>query len=229
MLKKARNDAIFDAILSKAFEEAALEDIKELEKADIPEVELTAKHKREERRLYNQIEKSKNRPAWHYTAYKIAACFLICIAVGTATIFAIPNIRADFMKLIAKPFDKYTSFGAVTNSIFEDAEYTFEYIPEGFELVKYEKDFTKIFMYRNKNNEYFEIIYRQGKEIGSLQDNENVIATQVNIGNQIGYLVTNKNDENRKLIWSNGEYVFTIKGIISENILINIAENMHKK
>ena len=228
MLKKARNDAIFDAILSKAFEEAALEDIKELEKADIPEVELTAKHKREERRLYNQIEKSKNRPTWHYTAYKIAACFLICIAVGTATIFAIPNARADFMKLIAKPFDKYTCFGTVTDSIFVDAEYTFEYIPEGFELVEYKKDFAKVFKYRN-NNEYFMIIYRQGKEICSLQDNESVITTRVNIGEQLGYLIRNNYDENQKLIWSDGENVFTIEGVVSESVLIYIAENIHKK
>lgn len=225
MLKKRRDEVVFDALISKALSEASMKEINKLEKIDITEVELTAKHKREERRYYNRLERAKNPTTRHTIAYKIAACFLICMVVSLLTIFAIPTARADFMKLITKPFDKYTSFGTVTDSIFADAEYSFDYIPRGFELVEYKKDLTKIFRYENIDGDYFKIIYRQGKDVGSLHDNENVVIRQITIKNQIGYVV--KEGDNQKVIWSNGDYIIIVQGNISENILINIANNIN--
>ena len=101
----------------------------------------------------------------------------------------------------------------------------FDYIPRGFELVEYKKDLTKIFRYENIDGDYFKIIYRQGKDVGSLHDNENVVIRQITIKNQIGYVV--KEGDNQKVIWSNGDYIIIVQGNISENILINIANNIN--
>lgn len=232
MSKQARNEAMFDALLSKAFEEVAMEEIKELEKSDIPEVRLTAAHKREQRRFLRQIEKSKQKSArfsWNSVGVKIAACFLVCVFLGTAAVFAIPSARADFMKLITKSFDKYTSIQTVTDPIFGDMEYSFTYIPEGFELVEYEKNNSKSFKYETSDEKsYFNIKCSSGTISGLLKDSEDVEVTETTIKGNIAYIYDNGYGT-VDIIWSYGENVFRLRGNISADILIRIADGVKKE
>ncbi|MBR3966152.1 MAG: DUF4367 domain-containing protein [Clostridia bacterium] len=226
MVKKGRDEAIFDAIISRAFADAAMEDIEELQKADVPEVELSARHKREEKRLYRRIEKVKNSPAQHCIINKIVASVIICVAIGMTMVFSIPSIRADVMKLIARPFEKYTSFGAATDSIFEDAEYSFGYIPEDFELVKYEKGVCRKFLYKNPfDGKYVNIIYCSDTNVNMLQDNENAEVTQTRINGNNAYVINNI-DGTTEFVWSDGSNVINVSGDIDMDKMLRICKEI---
>lgn len=229
MSKNERDNAIFDAVFSKALEQAALEEIAELEKTEMKDIEFTAKHKREQRKAYKELEKRKKKPKWVKYAVRAAACLLVLCFLGGVIAFSIPTVRGDFMRLIAKPFEKYTSFGTISNSILGDSDYVFEYIPEGFELVKYEKDFLKTFRYKNVANEtYFEIKYCQGTKVNLFQDNETLNVLQDKINNHTAYFIENKEDNVMEIVWCDGECIFYVEGNISIEILINIAKNINK-
>lgn len=109
-----------------------------------------------------------------------------------------------------------------------------KYIPDGYEL----KDVTILVTDHQKSNA-IELNYIKGSEVLSIKemfvesqmgygttfDNEDVKIKEVNIKNRKGTLLTFKNESNQ-LIWDAPRYHFELRGKITEDEIIKIAESI---
>ena len=225
MINKSVDNAVFDAILRKAFTEAFEREVAEIEAQPSAAGALPEKYRRAERKYYNK--KMKQSSGTYAVLRKIAACILICLSVGFAALMAIPTVRASVWDSVVNFYEKYIKFDFNVTAGGEETigEYTLGYVPDGFVRTDaMETPLKNVYKYGNGqcifNIEYY---YPEGNTIA--YDDENGKIHIIEINGVDGYLIEYLGGR-YSLTWQNNKAVFTIDGDLSVDEMIKIAEKI---
>ena len=224
MINKSVDNAVFDAILRKAFTEAFEREVAEIEAQPSAAGALPEKYRRAERKYYNK--KMKQSSGTYAVLRKIAACILICLSVGFAALMAIPTVRASVWDSVVNFYEKYIKFDFNVTAGGEETigEYTLGYVPNGFvRTAAYETALKNVCKYENGQNVINIRYYPDGHDI-AYDDEKGKIYT-IKINDIDGYLVEYL-DGTYTLVWEYNHNVFTVDGNISSKEIIKIAENI---
>jgi len=236
MNKRSRDDIIFDTILEQAFNDAAEVRFNEIEKECPKNTQLSEKHKKIEQKAYQkytQRNRSVSLSSRLKPFHKVAACFVAVLLAGVIMVFSVPTVRAGFNNFIISVFDKYISldsYNTNNNSSIETIDYTFDFIPEGYEEVEF-TDLEKIsYTFQSTFDEsYFKISYYPSAHTSISFDNEYSKITECTINGYTGHWVKYDISPVITLVWNDGDNIFKINGTVSEEIIAEIARNIFKK
>lgn len=225
MINKSVDNAVFDAILRKAFTEAFEREVTEIEAQPSAAESLPEKYRKAERKYYNK--KMKQSSGTYAVLRKIAACILICLSVGFAALMAIPTVRASVWDSVVNFYEKYIKFDFNVTSVGEETigEYTLGYVPDGFVRTDEVEESTRN-KYRYEDQERYFCIsyyYTEYKEIN--YDDENGEIHIIDIDGKDGYMVDYL-DGTHAIVWRHNNAVFTVDGDISVSEMIIIAEKI---
>ena len=225
MINKSVDNAVFDAILRKAFTEAFEREVTEIEAQPSAAEALPEKYRRAERKYYNK--KMKQSSGTYAVLRKIAACILICLSVGFATLMAIPTVRASVWDSVVNFYEKYIKFDFNVTSGGEETigEYTLGYVPDGFVRTDaMETSMRNVYTYENGLNVFYvRYYYPEGYTI--TYDDEKGVMRSIKINGRNGYMIKYPN-ETYALVWEYNHIVFIVEGDISSKEIIKIAENI---
>ena len=225
MINKSVDNAVFDAILRKAFTEAFEREVAEIEAQPSAAGALPEKYRRAERKYYNK--KMKKSSGTYAVLRKIAACILICLSVGFAALMAIPTVRASVWDSVVSFYEKYIKFDFNVAAIGEETigDYTLRYVPDGFVRTSaVETPLKNVYMY--ENGQYiFAIRYHYSEDNRITYDDENGKLYMIDINGTDGYLVEYF-DGTSALVWRHNNAVFTVDGDIPVREIVKIAEKI---
>ena len=225
MINKSVDNAVFDAILRKAFTEAFEREVAEIEAQSSAAEALPEKYRRAERKYYNK--RMKQSSVTYAVLRKIAACILICLSVGFATLMAIPTVRASVWDSVVNFYEKYIKFDFNVTAGGEETigEYTLGYVPDGFEQISAHET-TARNKYKYEHREYFFIVSYCASDNNSIfYDDENGKVESVRIKGKDGYCIVYL-DGNTSIVWQVNKTVFSLVGNVPAEELMKIAENI---
>lgn len=225
MINKSVDNAVFDAILRKAFTEAFAREVAEIEAQPSAAESLPEKYRRAERKYYNK--KMKQSSGTYAVLRKIAACILICLSVGFAALMAIPTVRASVWDSVVNFYEKYIKFDFNVTSVGEETigDYTLGYVPDGFVRTDaMETPVRNKYKYGNGRN-VFNIEYYYSKSNTLAIDDEKGVMRNIKINGIDGYMIK-YSDGTYALVWKHNDTVFTVDGNIDSKEIIKIAENI---
>jgi len=228
MKNPAMEEAIFDAVLTRAFADAVAEELAELER-DCPEtVDYPENYRKIERKAYRKRWGGGFR--WTRTMQCAAAWILVIGLTGGMLVMMIPEVRAGFRNLVATAFEKYITFESATTSTKHSdkkGEYCFEYMPENYWETEYSNKLGVKYKFESIiDDTYFKISYYPCNSISFRYDNEHSIVTEYEINGNNAYLIHFELDEDYTLTWNDGVNIFRIDGNISADEILKIAENI---
>lgn len=224
MINKSVDNAVFDAILRKAFTEAFEREVAEIEAQPSAAEALPEKYRRAERKYYNK--KMKQSSGTYAVLRKIAACILICLSVGFAALMAIPTVRASVWDSVVNFYEKYIKFDFNVTAGGEETigEYTLGYVPDGFVRTDaMETPLKNVYKYENGQNVFNIKCYSDRYAIA--YDDEKGVMHSIKINGIDGYLVEYSGGT-YTLVWEYNHTVFTVDGDISVNEMMKIAEKI---
>ncbi len=231
MKNPSMEETIFEAVLTRAFADAAAEELAELERDCPAEVEYPEKYRKIERKAYRKRWGSGGF-RWSQTMQRAAVWILAVGLVGGALVMTVPEVRAGFNNLVATAFEKYVCFESAASAkahVDMTGGYRFEYIPENYEQTDHYKTNGEAYTFQNPmDGQYFTISYHPSDSTSIGYDNEYSTFTQYSIGGNIAYLISYEDDIVKDLIWNDGEMIFTISGTISEEMMLKIARNIFR-
>ena len=225
MINKSVDNAVFDAILRKAFTEAFAREVAEIEAQPSASEALPEKYRRAERKYYNT--RMKQSSGTHVVLRKIAACILICMSVGFVALMAIPTVRASVWDSVVNFYEKYIKFDFNVTSVGEETigEYTLGYVPDGFVRTSAVENSAKN-KYRYENGEhYFAVGYYVSEESSISYDDENGRVELIRIRDRDVYCIV-YSDGSTSIVWKVDKTVFSLGGNVTTAELIKIAENI---
>ena len=225
MINKSVDNAVFDAVLRKAFTEAFAREVAEIEAQPSAAESLPEKYRKAERKYYNK--RMKQSSGTHVVLRKIAACILICLSVGFAALMAIPTVRASVWDSVVNFYEKYIKFDFnVTSSEKEYiGDYTLGYVPAGFvQTSAVENSAKNKYIYESAGLGFSIRYYYSEGNVVAYDDEEGKIHT-VNIRGVDGYLIE-YTDGRYSLTWQKQNIIFTIDGDLSADEMIKIAEKI---
>jgi len=155
-----KDDAEFEELLTKALYRATALDMEETPSdAELEHlVQPSLKFQRKMRALLRNptaYARNKRRPIY-VKAMRVAASFMVTLTVlFTITIAASPTVRATVTNFVRTWFDDRTEYFVPNRDL--HTEWTFGYIPEGFELVE-EYDHMLLIQRVYENNDSVKII-----------------------------------------------------------------------
>ena len=225
MINKSVDNAVFDAILRKAFTEAFEREVAEIEAQPSAAGALPEKYRRAERKYYNK--KMRQSSGTYAVLRKIAACILICLSVGLAALMAIPTVRASVWDSVVNFYEKYIKFDFNVTSVGEETigDYTLGYVPDGFvRTAEVETSFKN--KYRYENGEcYFTVSCYASEDISVLYDDENGKVELIRVREKDGYCIVYL-DGSASIVWQVNHTVFSCVGNVTKAELMKIAENI---
>ena len=224
MINKSVDNAVFDAVLRKAFTEAFAREVAEIEAQPSAAESLPEKYRKAERKYYNK--KMRRSSGAYAVLRKVVACMLICLSVGFAALMAIPTVRASVWDSVVNFYEKYIKFDFNVAAIGEETigEYTLGYVPDGFVRTSVvEESLRHIYRYENQENYFCIIYYAKNREINF--DDENGKIHIVDINGIDGYMVEYL-DGTYALIWKYNDTVFSVDGNMDSKEIIKIAEKI---
>ena len=224
MINKSVDNAVFDAVLRKAFTEAFEREVAEIEAQPSAAEALPEKYRRAERKYYNK--KMRGASGTYAVLRKIAACILICLSVGFAALMAIPTVRASVWDSVVNFYEKYIKFDFNVTAGGEETigDYTLGYVPDGFVRTAEVEELTgNGYRYENKESNFYVSYYTKNRAIN--YDDENGKTHIVGINGVDGYMVEYL-DGTYAIVWRHNNAVFTVDGDISVHEMIKIAEKI---
>ena len=227
MSKKSMNEILFDAALEKAFADAWEQEMKELEREELPAAEINPRHRRKERRAFARTQRRTSR--LYEVSRKIAACLLIVLGLNFTAILVIPTVRAAVWDSVVEFFEKYMVFDFVHSD--SDSvvigDYTMEYVPDGFALLDaYEMRLYSLYKFSNLEGDWFNITYFSSEEQANLKyDKENCDVRKVMINGTEAYTI-NHYDGTYTLIWEINDIPFSLDSNIKYSEMKKIAEKI---
>ncbi len=234
MIKKSVDDAVFDAVLAKAFEDAAERDLAEMQTEDVPE--YSEAYKKMERRYYNKVKRQSRargcRAGFAPVLKRVVSFVLIIGFVSCCVMLSAPTIRAEFMGLVTKFFDEYFSIITPNNvTTYETENFVFEYIPSNYYATEtLAKPFLSTFTFSSsQTNHSFIVSIHSGTNVSSQHDTLFTNTFQIHINEYSGYIIESTDDNRKEIIWTDNLNVYSVSGNISEQELIKIAENIFLK
>lgn len=219
-------DKIFDLLVGEA---AVIANERIAEKIVLPElkIEFSEEHEAKMRKLF-KIERSKVFfKNFQKYSLRVAGILLVFIIVSAISVFSVSAWRVKFLNFVfdsKKPNTEF-QFGDAKGNAYSNDEMTFEYIPSGFELVKSVANESNVYLRFENSGLYFSFSLNSiGGKIGIDTENGKIEELTIN-----GYeAVYSENKNINALIWSNGEFAFTIIGNIPKEDIIKIAEKFKK-
>lgn len=224
MINKSVDNAVFDAVLRKAFTEAFEREVAEIEAQPSAAGALPEKYRRAERKYYNK--KMRGASGTYAVLRKIAACILICLSVGFAALMAIPTVRASVWDSVVNFYEKYIKFDFNVTSSGEETigEYTLGYVPDGFVRTDaLEESMRNKYRYENQESYFCISYYTEYREFN--YDDENGQIHIIDVNGTDGYFVEYF-DGTSALVWRYDNAVFTVDGDISVSEMVKIAEKI---
>lgn len=181
-------------------------------------------------RKMRRISSRANHPALH-RVLKNAACFVLVIILGLASLMAIsPTVRAAVIGWVKEQYETFTSFFFQGDTVENNtADYELSEIPKGYTLLdRIDVPGSTSIIYVNENNQLLQINYTNNPDLISLtvvhdcHEQSTII-----IGNIVAelYLSTDPN-QSTDLVWEYNNYLFSISGFLSEDELISLAEDI---
>lgn len=232
MINKSVDEAVFDSILTRAFRDAVKADMEE-DKNTAP-VKLTPEHLKAERRAYNKyeaMERQLDKRSIHPRLRRAVSAVLIAGCVGFVTMISIPKVRAAVAEVVIEFFEKYVSFDFTRSgdSSAREGEYTFGYIPDGFELVEqYEDPLTKEWVYKDGNGSKLTISCSNTKATIFMNDIAQAEYLEIEVNGCRAYFMDTGVYNSERLIFDDRKNVFTIVGNLPKEEFLKIAENITK-
>jgi len=181
-------------------------------------------------------EKELNRIKWIRRMKKMstrAAVFALLIVVSmTIATFSVDAFRVRFLNFFMDKNDTYTELGKVEDSgiqtdpnILAESYYYFTYLPESYTFEKSSiLNGSILIIYSDgKNKIYFDQI-EEGADYQI--DTEEASVREVPIGDEIGQLIIK--DNRTMLFWYSSTTSFIIKGSLSEQEIVKMAESLKK-
>lgn len=223
---------VWDKALDVLLEETADMALEQLDK-DLPQpeenIEFSAEHERKMSRLFRKERlKLARKKLIKYT--KVAAVVLVGIILCTGiSIASVEAWRVPFMNYIldlSKPNTDFT-FNESEEVLYENDKVRIKYAPEGFKLTHIQEDRPLLLLQYENGEQFYQITVGYSTTMGISIDTENgtVIDTTLN-GYEAVYASTSLCNS---LLWSDGEYIYTVVGNVEKNEIFRVAENIQKK
>lgn len=226
-MKNKYDDAIREAFLKSAFEEAARQDIAELEALDINVKYPTKKQKREIEREIRKVERASSRGFSRFGRAVAMIAIVCCLVFGA--VMTQPAVRASVWDVVVSFFEKYLSFDFDA----EEPEYGYNlgdyeatYVPEGFNLEETQSNPLKVSsVFKNGDVAITISIYSTPLNITNI-DVETSETQSMDIGDLKGYFTVYNNSTYKELTWGNDTHTFFISSTISKDEIIKIAKSI---
>ena len=224
------DDKTLDKILDLLVCEAAIIANERIgEKTVLPkeQYEFSKEHEEKMQKLF-KIEKNKVFfKNFQKYSMRVVSILLVFIIISAISVFSVSAWRVKFLNFIfdsTKPNTEF-QFGDTKGNIYSNDEMTFEYIPDGFELIKSVSNESSVYLKFENEDLYFSFSSKNiESKIGI--DTENGKIEQITINGYEAVYSENKNIN--ALIWHNDEFAFTIMGNIPKVEIIKIAEKFNK-
>lgn len=236
MIKKSVDDAVLDAILAKAFEEAAERDLAEMEPDPEAARRYPEAYKKMERKRYNQAKRrgasSRSRSSFTPVLKRVVSFVLIIGFVGCCLMLSAPKIRAEFAGLVTRFFEKCFSITLPTNvTTYETENFTFGYIPDSFlDANVFDTLYASTYLFASEYNDCnFTIKIYKGINTISQNDAENTGVDKIHINDYPGYAIDSAKDNEKRIVWTDNTNLYHVFGNLSMTELIKISENISYK
>jgi len=223
-MNKKLTESAFELMLREAAINAEAESGREYELPS-EEIEFSKLHERKMKKLFLKEKRKENAPKRKKLIASVA-CIILILFVGTGT--AIVSVDAWRESVINYFFDKErpnTDFNFRQNGgkTYSDEEIRLKYVPMGFEIAQNQFSRSVKIAVFEKGEHYFNLSISKISVNKSIDTEDAEIKEVVINGNKAVYS-TNKNAN--ILIWSDGEYVFSVYGNISEAEIIRIGSGI---
>lgn len=178
--------------------------------------QFSKQHNRKMQKLFSKMRKDK----YHKYTKNTTGILIIAALISSMTItaFAIPQSREFIIKKLFN-HSSYTIKNVSDVNIVADL--TVEYIPEGFELTN---------NFESNNLFYCEYVYHNEYLIISKYSLDNKVDFDTEmyehkkvIKDNLTYVLYRSQTDGTGIIWNKNDYIYSIKGNISDEILLEIA------
>mgnify|MGYP001134027536 CR=1 FL=1 len=219
-------DKIFDLLVGEA---AVIANERISEKIVLPEekIEFSKEHEAKMQKLFKSERNKIFFKSFQKYSVRVASILLVFIIFSAISIFSVSAWRVKFLNFVfdsKKPNTEF-EFGDTKGKTYSNDEMTFEYVPDGFELVKSVSNEQSVYLMFKNNDLYFTFSLNDIEGKLSI-DTENGTVEKLTINKQEAVYTENKNIN--ALIWHNDEFAFTIMGNIPKEEIIKIAEKFKK-
>ncbi len=227
-LSKNANERLWDAVIKEALIEDCNIELREFEQIKEEHVFSMQFEKK-----INKIRNSIAVKEYINSIWKFFKNLIITVAAIMGIVFSgmltEPQVYAAVKNVVRNIFSDHDNFTHKQNNgeIIFDKNKTLEYIPDGYTLRSVFYADNSVFQtYDAENGQEIQFDYGLAESSSISIDNERHFAKEINIENQkyYYYAAIEENDFN-SLIWYNNGYVYIITSQISEEEIVEIAEN----
>lgn len=232
-MNAATKEKIFDLILTDALKESMKIEFEEIDKLTAEEThEFSPQFEKKMRKLINSVGRKERIKKFKRFAAKSVVVLSIVFTLIFGGLLTQPEVFASVQNVFRSVFDIYDKYEYVGEEVtfdnFNDS-IRLGYVPDGYCLSEgLYSSFNVTLFYTSKSDEItFEYAIANG--LVSFYDNEHNSYETFNLnGIEYQYYKSNDVDFNNKLIWYEDGYVFGIYAHLSEDELVEMAENLKK-
>lgn len=225
-MKNKYDEAVSEAFLKSAFEEAAAQELAELDEMDIEIEPPTDKQRREIERELRKLERKGS--AWGWVK-RTAAIIAIVVSLSFGLLMTQQDVRASVFDAIVSFFEKYVVFAFADSEPRADyviGDYKITYVPEGYYLENQHNNPAKTELsFSNGENDIYVYFYQTPFNETSA-DSKRVVVNAVEMGDMKGCFMEYDGFDYNELVWGDDSYTFKIKSPISKEEIIKIAKNI---
>ena len=173
----------------------------------------------------NKFIRNQRKPIYLRVLQNVAAVFIVLTILLGAAMAVSPTVRAAVIDFVRSWFEDRTEYWTPE----DDAEYEFSfgYIPEGFELLSEQVVLTdSIRVFKNGHDETIKVMISQGTHI---IDNEHSVYYQTSLNGRVTYVYESVDPQysNRIMLYDNtAGVVIAITSTIGIDELIKMAESI---
>ncbi len=200
---------------------------------DVPDYKVSKKFERNMRRIIQSVDNKQVYRTRNISVRRIVAIVIAAILAVTAILtISVTAIREAFINFFMDVFDTHTVVQSVINDnppeTIEDI-YIITYPLDDYEIVSQTdvNEYSSRITTKYENNENRIRFSQYAKKSYEINVNtEGYTLNMISINGNEGFVIDM--DSYIFISWDNGDYIFTLDGNISENILISIANSVQK-
>lgn len=220
-------DKVFDTILYDA-----LKSVESEPNSNLPEemdVEFSEKHKAEMKKIFEREKKKVRIKQLHKSASRAVVCLMVLVLVSGVMVMSVNALRIRFLNFAFNISQSNTEITAVEDSDggrYDTDRLSFEYIPVGFALAEQKISDTIIYLKFSNGTDYVIILCCPSEGMTSI-DTENAECSQMTINGMKA--LYSENENGKILVIYDDNEIYMVKGTISKEEIVEIAQNLRKK
>lgn len=232
-MNAATKEKIFDLILADALKESMKKEFEEIDKLTAEEThEFSPQFEKKMRKLINSIGRKDRIKKFKRFAAKSVVVLSIVFTLIFGGLLTQPEVFASVQNVFRSVFDTHDRYEYVGEELTTenfDNNIRLGYVPDGYYLSEgYYSPVAVTLVYTNKLNEItFEYRIADGS-VSSYDNENNSYMSFYSNGIEYYYYESSDTDFDDKVIWYESGYKFGIYAHLSEDELVNIAENIIK-